>query len=156
MKRGDSIYCYCARTVSRFTCTRAPKTVRSTSGATCQTFPPPTIGPALRRWLLRARAISCSSKCGYGPTYRRTPACHGFTIIAKIKPGTEGEIRAYGKRMEDTIAASPQALAPLQFHYLRWVLFNIGQEKFFMYHGISISTSTCTPRTRFSCSQRLG
>jgi hypothetical protein len=72
----------------------------------------------------------------YGPTYRRTPACHGFTIIAKIKPGTEGEIHAYGKRMENTIAASPRALAPLQFHYLRWVLFNIGQEKFFMYHGI--------------------
>ena len=72
----------------------------------------------------------------YGPTYPRTPACHGFTIIAKIKPGTEGEIRAYGKRMEDTIAASPQALAPLQFRYVRWVLFNIGQEKFFMYHGI--------------------
>ena len=40
----------------------------------------------------------------YGATYPRTPACHGFTIIAKIKPGTEGEIRAYGKRIEDTIA----------------------------------------------------
>jgi hypothetical protein len=59
----------------------------------------------------------------YGPTYPRTPACHGFTIIAKIKPGTEGEIRAYGKRIEDTIAAKPHALAPLQLHYLRWVLF---------------------------------
>ena len=23
----------------------------------------------------------------YGPTYPRTPACHGFTIIAKIIPG---------------------------------------------------------------------
>jgi hypothetical protein len=72
----------------------------------------------------------------YGPTYPRTPACHGFTIIAKIKPGTEGEIRAYGKRIEDTIAASPHALAPLQLHYLRWVLFDIGQEKYFMYQGI--------------------
>ena len=38
----------------------------------------------------------------YGPTYPRTPACHGFTIIAKIKAGTEPEIRAYGKRIEDT------------------------------------------------------
>ena len=27
----------------------------------------------------------------------RTPACHGFTIIAKIKPGTSEAIRAYGK-----------------------------------------------------------
>ena len=72
----------------------------------------------------------------YGPTYPRTPACHGFTIIAKIKPGTEADIRAYGKRIEDTIAASPHALAPLQLHYLRWVLFDIGPDKYFMYQGI--------------------
>jgi hypothetical protein len=72
----------------------------------------------------------------YGPTYPRTPACHGFTIIAKIKPGTEDEIRAYGTRIEETIAASPDALAPLQLHYLRWVLFDIGPDKYFMYQGI--------------------
>jgi len=72
----------------------------------------------------------------YGPTYPRTPACHGFSIVAKIKPGTEGEIRAYGKRIEDTIAASRQALASLHLHYLRWVFFNIGHEKYFLYHGI--------------------
>ncbi len=72
----------------------------------------------------------------YGPTYPRIAACHGFTIIAKIKPGTEGEIRAYGKKIEDTIAASPHALAPLQLHYLRWVLFDIVDDKYFMYQGI--------------------
>jgi hypothetical protein len=72
----------------------------------------------------------------YGPTYPRTPACHGFTIIAKIKPGTEGAIRAHGKRMEDAIGVSPHGLAPLQLHYLRWVLFDIGPEKYFMYQGI--------------------
>ena len=72
----------------------------------------------------------------YGPTYPRTPACHGFTIIAKIKPGTEAEIRAYGTRIEKTIDANPHALAPLQLHYLRWVLFDIGSDKYFMYQGI--------------------
>ena len=72
----------------------------------------------------------------YGPTYPRTPACHGFTIIAKIKPGTEAEIREYGARIEKTIEASPHALAPLQLHYLRWVLFDIGADKYFMYQGI--------------------
>jgi len=72
----------------------------------------------------------------YGATYPRTPACHGFTIIAKIKPGTEEEIRAYGMKIEQTIAASPHALAPLQLHYLRWVLFDIGADKYFMYQGI--------------------
>jgi len=25
----------------------------------------------------------------YGPVFPKTPACYGFTIIAKIKPGTE-------------------------------------------------------------------
>jgi hypothetical protein len=72
----------------------------------------------------------------YGPTYPRTPACYGFTIIAKIKPGTEEEIRNYGKRLEKALAESPDVLAPLQLHYLRWVLFDIGSDKYFMYQGI--------------------
>ncbi len=72
----------------------------------------------------------------YGPTYPRTPACHGFTIIARIKPGTEAEIRAYGKKLANAVAASPHVLAPLQLHYLRWVLFDIGKDKYFMYQGI--------------------
>jgi hypothetical protein len=72
----------------------------------------------------------------YGPTYPRTPACYGFTIIAKIKPGTEEEIRNYGKRLEKALAESPDVLAPLQLHYLRWVLFDIGNDKYFMYQGI--------------------
>ena len=72
----------------------------------------------------------------YGPLFPRTPACHGFTIIAKIKPGTEAEIRQYGKKLENALAGDPYVLAPLQLHYLRWVLFAIGQDKYFMYQGI--------------------
>lgn len=72
----------------------------------------------------------------YGPIFPRTPACHGFTIIAKIKPGTEEEIRQYGKKLENALAGDPHVLAPLQLHYLRWVLFDIGQDKYFMYQGI--------------------
>jgi hypothetical protein len=72
----------------------------------------------------------------YGPVFPRTPACHGFTIIAKIKPGTEEEIRQYGKKLENALAGDPHVLAPLQLHYLRWVLFDIGQDKYFMYQGI--------------------
>src|SRR5690242_149201 len=62
----------------------------------------------------------------YGPTYPKTPACHGFSIIAKVKDGREEVVRAYGKTIEETIAASPDALAPLRLHYLRWVLFDVG------------------------------
>ena len=72
----------------------------------------------------------------YGPSYPMTPACHGFTIIAKLKPGREPAVREYGKAIEDAIAADPFLLAPLKLHYLRWVLFDIGGETYFMYQGI--------------------
>jgi hypothetical protein len=72
----------------------------------------------------------------YGPVFPKTPANYGFTIIAKVKPGREQTIREYGKKIENAIAESPSALAPLKLHYLRWVLFNIGGETYFMYQGI--------------------
>lgn len=72
----------------------------------------------------------------YGVIFPRTPACYGFTIIAKIKPGREEAIREYGKKLENTIADLPDALAVLKLHYLRWVLFDIGKETYFMYQGI--------------------
>src|SRR5947209_20633061 len=72
----------------------------------------------------------------YGPIFPKTPACYGFTIIAKIKPGTEQTIRTYGKKIEETIAGLPDALEVLRLHYLRWVLFDIGAGTYFMYQGI--------------------
>jgi hypothetical protein len=72
----------------------------------------------------------------YGPVYPRSPACYGFTIIAKIKPGREEIIREYGKTIEKTIAGLPEALEVLKLHYLRWVLFEIGKDTYFMYQGI--------------------
>jgi hypothetical protein len=72
----------------------------------------------------------------YGPTYPRTPANYGFTIIAKIKPGREDTIRGYGNTIEKAVAGSPYVLAPLKLHYLRWVLFDIGGDTYFMYQGI--------------------
>jgi hypothetical protein len=72
----------------------------------------------------------------YGPVFPRTPACHGFTIIAKTKPGMEEEIREYGKVLEKAVEADPHVLAPLKLHYLRWVLFDIGADTYFMYQGI--------------------
>jgi len=72
----------------------------------------------------------------YGPLYPKTPANHGFTIIAKVIPGREDTVRAYGKKLEETIAGLPEALAALKLHYLRWVLFEIGGSTYFMYQGI--------------------
>src|SRR5437763_4135966 len=72
----------------------------------------------------------------YGPVFPMTPANHGFTIIARIKPGTEQEIREYANTLEAAVGASPDVLAPLQLHYLRWVLFEIAGDTYFMYQGI--------------------
>lgn len=72
----------------------------------------------------------------YGPVYPRTPACYGFSIIAKVKEGREDAVRAYGKQIEEAVKGSPDVLAPLQLHYLRWVLFDVGSGLHFQYQGI--------------------
>ena len=72
----------------------------------------------------------------YGPIFPRTPACYGFTIIAKVKPGREDAMRAYGNTIENALPTNPMLLAPLKLHYLKWVLFNIDKDTYFMYQGI--------------------
>lgn len=70
----------------------------------------------------------------YGPIFPKTPACYGFTIIAKVKPGRAEAMRSYGERLAKALEADPEVLAPLKLHYLRWVLFD--DDTRFMYQGI--------------------
>ncbi len=70
----------------------------------------------------------------YGPIFPKTPACHGFTIIANVKPGRAEAIRSYGERLAEALEPDPYVLAPLKLHYLRWVLFD--NDTRFMYQGI--------------------
>jgi hypothetical protein len=72
----------------------------------------------------------------YGPIFPRTPACYGFTLIAKVIPGRESTFYEYAQTIEKAVAAIPNCLAPLQLHYLRWVLFPIEGVTYFMYQGI--------------------
>jgi hypothetical protein len=72
----------------------------------------------------------------YGPVFPRTPACYGFTIIAKVKPGREQAVRDYANTIESAVQNTPSVLAPLKLHYLRWVLFDVGSGLHFMYQGI--------------------
>src|SRR5207302_8477181 len=62
----------------------------------------------------------------YGLIFPKTPACYGFTIIAKVKPGREEAIREYGNTIENAVKGSPNVLAPLKLHYLPWVLSDTG------------------------------
>ena len=72
----------------------------------------------------------------YGPSYPRTPANYGFSVVAKVKAGREQAVRDYGKQIEAAVQGSPDVLAPLKLHYLRWVLFDVGSGLHFMYQGI--------------------
>jgi hypothetical protein len=70
----------------------------------------------------------------HGPIYPKTPACYGFTIIARVKPGRADAIRGYGLNLAKVLETDPYILAPLKLHYLRWVLFD--DDTRFMYQGI--------------------
>ena len=70
----------------------------------------------------------------YGPIWPKTPACYGFTIIARVIPGRADAIRNYGNTITAALQADPHVLAPLKLHYLRWVLFD--DDTRFMYQGI--------------------
>src|SRR5216117_234046 len=90
----------------------------------------------------------------YGPIFPKTPACYGFTIIAKVKPGRENAVREYGKKIEETIAGLPDALAVLKLHYLRWVLFDIKVRPTLCIRESSTPTSTNTLRMPWPSSRR--
>src|SRR6266576_6819609 len=72
----------------------------------------------------------------YGPIYPKTPACYGFSILAKIIHGREPVFHEYAKSLAAAVTAQPDILAPLKLHYLRWLLFPIKGDTYFMYQGI--------------------
>jgi hypothetical protein len=72
----------------------------------------------------------------WGPIFPKTPGCYGFSIIAKIKPGTEPNFYEYARGIEAGVAATPDLLDVLKLHYLRWNLFDINGETYFQYMGI--------------------
>jgi hypothetical protein len=71
----------------------------------------------------------------YGPIFPKTPANYGFTIIAKVIPGREEKFYEHGRTIEKAVTEQPDCLAVLKLHYLRWLLFPIKGETYFMYQG---------------------
>ena len=72
----------------------------------------------------------------YGPIFPKTPACYGFSIIAKLLPGGEEACYKHAKTIEAAVAKDPNCLAVLKLHYLRWQIFQINGESYFQYQGI--------------------
>ena len=88
------------------------------------------------------------------PIFPKTPACYGFSILAKIIPGREPVFHEYAKNIEGAVKNQPDLLAPLKLHYLRWLLFPINGETYFMYqghvrHGTSAGHSQVRSHTRW-------
>jgi hypothetical protein len=72
----------------------------------------------------------------YGPIFPKTPACYGFSVVAKVIPGREDAFYKHAEVMEKAIAEQPDVIAVLKAHYLRWVLIPIKGETYMMYQGI--------------------
>ena len=72
----------------------------------------------------------------YGPIFPKTPACYGFSIIAKLIPGREPAVYEHARKIEQAVREQPDCLAVLKLHYLRWQLFKINGETYFQYQGI--------------------
>jgi hypothetical protein len=72
----------------------------------------------------------------YGPVFPQTPACYGFSIIAKLIPGGEEACYKHARHIEEAVAKDPHCLAVLKLHYLRWQVFQINGESYFQYQGI--------------------
>ena len=72
----------------------------------------------------------------YGPIFPKTPRVTASRSSRRSSPGREQAVREYGKNIEKAVAGQPDCLAVLKLHYLRWVLFDINGETYFMYQGI--------------------
>jgi hypothetical protein len=72
----------------------------------------------------------------FGPVFPRTPLNYGFTIIARIKPGTEENFYQYARNIEEAVAGAPDVLDILKLHTLKWVLFDVEGATYFMYQGV--------------------
>lgn len=72
----------------------------------------------------------------YGPIFPKTPSNYGFSVIAKIIPGTEPNFHKYAMNIENGLKDNPELLAVLKLHYLRWNLFEIKGDVYFQYMGI--------------------
>ena len=104
---------------------------------TCQTSRNKT-GQNPRQWRFRKGVLTKerAEQGRYGPIFPKTPACYGFSILAKIIPGREEVFYEYARNIETAVAGQPDVLAVLKLHYLRWVLFPIKGDTYFMYQGI--------------------
>ena len=80
--------------------------------------------------------LSALEQGKWGPIFPQSPTRYGFSVMAKIKPGTEENFYQHARNIEAAVKGQPDVLAPLKLHTLRWLLFPVNGETYFMYQGI--------------------
>ena len=96
-----------------------------------------------------------AEKGRYGPVFPKTPACYGFTIIAKIIPGREAPSASTG-RIEETIAGRPMPSPCSSSTTCGGCSSTSGATRTSCTRASSTPTSTSTPRTRSPSSRSTG
>ena len=94
------------------------------------------IGPSRPRWRSPRKGTLRTSKDATVRCIRRRRPTTASRSSPKSSRGGKRRSARYGKKIEDAVAGAPNVLAPLKLHYLRWVLFDIGKDTYFMYQGI--------------------
>ena len=92
----------------------------------------------------------------YGPTYPRTPACHGFTIIAKIKPGTEVRSAPTARRSKTRSPRAHTRSRRCSFITCDGCCSTSVRTSTSSTRAFSTLISTSTPKTPFSSSKPRG
>ena len=92
-------------------------------------------GASQRRWPFPRRATLSSSGAGTVRSIRERLPATGFRSSQRSKRGAKTQ-SALRQADREAIADSPDVLAPLRLHYLRWVLFDVGSGLHFQYQGI--------------------
>ena len=93
----------------------------------------------------------------YGPIFPKSPACYGFSILAKVIPGREERFYEYARTIEQAVADQPDcsrsaeaalsALGPLCLSRAKPISCT---------RASSTPTSTNTPRMRWRCFTATG
>ena len=82
----------------------------------------------------------------YGPIFPKTPACHGFSVVAKVKPGREQAIRDYGKSIEEAVKADPSEDGKAPPPNMLMIMIFTGRAFWSAYDGPNTSYPSATRR----------
>ena len=92
----------------------------------------------------------------YGPTLPQDARQLWFHDYCQSQAGADRGGPRIWENDRGSRGRCPDVLAPLKLHYLRWVLFDIGNDTYFMYQGIFDTDFDKYTEDAIRFSRRLG